>query len=571
MTEQLIGNYKILDKIGAGGMAKVYLAVHKDVPNLKVILKILTDSRLVERFKQEADKLALLDGNPNICRIKHFFNHGEDIVIAMEYIDGVTLDKKIKTDGRITIDESLRIIRDVLGVLAFAHAKGIYHRDIKPSNIMLDSSGNVKVIDFGIAKAESDPSLTVAGTSCGTPPYMAPEQFTPSESTNYALVDIYAVGTTLYHMLSGELPFKGDNEFAIRDAKLFTDPPSLREKVPAVSKQLSELVMRSLKKNPLDRFPSANDMIENVECVRCKEDIKEPTKVVKTARPAGKKSPSRMVIPAIAAIAVLVAGYFGYGWLTGNGPEVPNLLSPASGAVIADNTPTLHWQGTGTDTYTLEYDTSPRFAASETIGNLNDTFYVISNRLANGEYFWRVRSGNAGGYSGVFTFTVQGAAAVGNVQIAVRPSGDIYLDNELIQRNSSGTAVELEAGQHTIRLVNADAIDKEILDDIIVTADTTIALNYSFRFPSSASRPTTQTRPAAIQGELTIGSKPTIGADIYIDGELQSRKTPSAFKLAPGLHRIRAVLIIDGTPQQRADSVTITAGGSEKIIFDFEK
>ena len=192
MTEQLIGNYKILDKIGAGGMAKVYLAVHKDVPNLKVILKILTDSRLVERFKQEADKLALLDGNPNICRIKHFFNHGEDIVIAMEYIDGITLDKKIKTDGRITIDESLRIIRDVLGVLAFAHGKGIYHRDIKPSNIMLDSEGNVKVIDFGIAKAKSDPNLTIAGTSCGTPPYMAPEQFTPSEDTNYALVDVYA-------------------------------------------------------------------------------------------------------------------------------------------------------------------------------------------------------------------------------------------------------------------------------------------------------------------------------------------------------------------------------------------
>jgi hypothetical protein len=141
----------------------------------------------------------------------------------------------------------------------------------------------------------------------------------------------------------------------------------------------------------------------------------------------------------------------------------------------------------------------------------------------------------------------------------------------LIQRNSSGTSVELEAGQHTVRLVNADAIDKEILDDIIVTADTTIALSYSFRFPSSASRPTTQTRPAATQGELTIGSKPTIGADIYIDGELQSRKTPSAFKLAPGLHRIRAVLIIDGNPQQRADSVTIAAGASEKIIFDFEK
>ncbi len=221
MEERYIGNYKILKRMGVGGMAKVYLAVHEDVPNLKVILKILDDIRMGDRFKQEADKLALLDGHPNICRIKHFFSHGEETVIAMEYIDGMTLEEKIKSDTQLTLEEAVRIISEVLDTLSYAHEKKIYHRDIKPGNIMIDSSGNVKVIDFGIAKGEADPNLTVAGTACGTPAYMAPEQFDDSEGALNAQVDIYAVGVNLYYMLCGEQPFKGDNQFAIRDEKLF--------------------------------------------------------------------------------------------------------------------------------------------------------------------------------------------------------------------------------------------------------------------------------------------------------------------------------------------------------------
>ena len=204
MTDEHIGNYKVIEKVGAGGMAKVYLAVHKDVPNLKVVLKILSDSRLIDRFRQEADKMALLDGHGNICQIKHFFNHEDNLVIAMEYIQGKTLEELINAREKIPVKEAVDIAIKVLETLQFAHKKKIYHRDIKPSNIMIDNSGQVKIIDFGIAKAEDDPDLTVAGSACGTPSYMAPEQFTPSVRTNYALVDIYAVGTTLFHMLTGK-------------------------------------------------------------------------------------------------------------------------------------------------------------------------------------------------------------------------------------------------------------------------------------------------------------------------------------------------------------------------------
>jgi len=224
MEDKYIGNYKILEQIGAGGMAKVYLAVHKDVPNLKVVLKVLSDPRLAERFKQEADKLALLDEHPNICKIKHFFNHGDEFVIAMEHINGPTLDQMLADKEKLSIAESIKITLEILSILESAHGQGIYHRDIKPGNIMLDKSGQVKIIDFGIAKGDTDPNLTIAGSSAGTPLYMAPEQFSASDNIDYSISDIYAVGTTLFKMVTGGLPFEGANEFAIRDAKLFNDP-----------------------------------------------------------------------------------------------------------------------------------------------------------------------------------------------------------------------------------------------------------------------------------------------------------------------------------------------------------
>ena len=262
MEDQFIGSYKILRQVGAGGMAKVYLAVHKDIPSLQVILKVLSDPRLGERFRHEADKLAFLDGHPNICKIRHFFTQGDDTIIVMEYIEGVTLDEHLKPGTQLPVKEAVKIAIDILDILSFAHKKGISHRDIKPSNVMLEKSGKVKIIDFGIAKGESDPNLTAAGTSCGTPTYMAPEQFTPTEKTNYYLVDIYAVGTTLYRFLTGDNPFQGVNEFAIRDAKLFNEPPSPRKLNNQISKQLEKIILKSLARDPKERFASADEMIE---------------------------------------------------------------------------------------------------------------------------------------------------------------------------------------------------------------------------------------------------------------------------------------------------------------------
>ena len=577
MDQQVIGGYKILKPIGAGGMAKVYLAVHEDVPNLQVILKVLTDSRLVERFKQEADKLALLDGNPNICRIKHFFHHGDNIVIAMEYIDGITLDDRIKDDGKVETGETLKIVLDVLGVIEFAHQKGIYHRDIKPSNIMIDKHGTVKVIDFGIAKAESDPNLTQAGSACGTPAYMAPEQFTPSEDTNYAAIDIYAVGVTLYRALTGELPFKGDNEFAIRDAKLFTDPPRARELNPQIDRKLDDLIMRCLKKDPANRFSTASELIAALHAVSPKMAASEtPTRTI--SQTPQKKFPIKIVAGAAGVVAAAVIGYF---VLTSGGENIPlspQLTQPTDGSTLEVPSPTLSWTGVTKDdeTYTLEYANNPDFFISEIVTDLTTASHAIGEGLESDSYWWRVQTvnseGDSSGYGPPFTFTVELPTPLtpqGTIEIAVDPDGDIYLGDELIAQNSSGTSVTVDTGTYSVRVRNNRATRKEMNREVYVATDTNITLNYRFNFPA-ATKPA-EPKPAPTLGEVKVGSKPINGADIYIDGELQDRKTPSAFQVTPGRHVIRGILNFDGALRIRIDTVSVIAGDSHRIILDFDK
>lgn len=320
MTEKYIGNYRILEKIGSGGMARVYLAVHKDVPNLKVVLKVLFDPSLAERFKQEADKLALLDNHPNICKIKHFFNHGDEFVIAMEYIEGRSLEEILEEKVKLPVPESLEIILDILSALAPAHKQGICHRDIKPGNIMLKDEGPLKIIDFGIAKSKSDPNLTIPGTCAGTPQYMAPEQFESCEDADYVRSDIYAVGTMLYRMLTGELPFKGDNEFALRDAKMFEKPEKPSRLNGDITKELDNIILKSIDADLEKRYGSVEEMGEELQRVYDGYIVKIPEKELREElkKPRQKKGSSRFVYVAV-AVVVIAAAAFGAWRLFGPG------------------------------------------------------------------------------------------------------------------------------------------------------------------------------------------------------------------------------------------------------------
>ncbi len=577
MEQKQIGNYRVLDKIGAGGSAQVYLAVHRDVPNLKVILKILSDPRLIERFKQEADKLALLDGHPNICRIKHFFQHGEDTVIAMEYIDGMAFDEKIKADGKLTIDESVKVMIDVLSILDFAHGKEIYHRDIKPSNIMVDSRDQVKIIDFGIAKGKSDQSLTLVGTACGTPAYMAPEQFTPTEDTNYALVDVYSSGTTLFHMLTGKLPYEGDNEFALRDAKLFNDPAKPRDVNPGIPKELESIILKSIAKEPSDRFQSINEMREALLSVHKDDSVaKERTRDVKTT-PAEKKKGSLAVIGGAVMVLVILTFVVYKFVLTPGEPQPPDpgqLYSPANGALI-ENTgqPTMTWEASAGEggSYILEYAADSTFADSRTIAGLSTSSFTFSTPLENGGYCWRVypvgESGLRGERSQWASFIINvepTEVQTGTLAVSVRQSSDIYVGDQLLASGKRQASTELDVGSYSVRVENNRSNEKVLYDTLVVVADSTVSASYSFTFPAAPKPP-----PQEKTGEVRVGSRPR-GASIYVDGELQPQKTNFTYMLKPGRHIVRVALALGDETLVRADTVRVVADSTHKLIFDFE-
>ncbi len=584
MNDEFIGNYRILKKIGAGGMAQVYLGVHKDIPNLKVVLKILTDPRLVERFKQEADKLALLDGHGNICQIKHFFNHGDDFVIAMEYIDGVTLDDVIKEKGNLPVDESLQIVSEVLSTLQFAHEKGIFHRDIKPSNIMIDSRGRVKIIDFGIAKAKTDPNLTIAGSSCGTPSYMPPEQFNPTEDIDYALVDIYAVGTSLFYMLTGKLPFTADNQFALRDAKLFNDPPKPRDLNSDIPKNVEELILKALAKEPRDRYLSASEMKTVVDSMRGDAKVTDLTQAIppsigKTPTPTpipGKKKsafPKFIAIGLPAVIIVIIAVYWLF--LRQPGPTVllpPTPLSPTIDETVDTPTPTFAWQGMDDQkvSYIVQYAADSSFSSPSESPAVPETRYKATEPLPDGRHFWRVLTtdgqGNRSQPSAAIPFVVSAgepAAVNANLSVTVNPRGDVYIDGRSYGRGKSSIDATLDTGRHVVRVVNSESIQKELRDTVYLAAGQTRTAPFTFTFPNPG--------PRADSGNVTIGSWPTVGGTIFIDDKLQDKKTIYTFRLPVGVHTIKVVLTVDGQKMEKTDTVLIVRNGDAKKRFDFEK
>src|SRR5499427_5529437 len=232
------GRYRIVRKLGTGGMANVYLA-EDEVLGRRVAIKILDDrhagdDQFIERFRREAKNAASLS-HPNIVSI---YDRGEaegTYYIAMEYLDGRSLKELIVARGPAPVNVAIDYARQILAALRFAHRHGIVHRDIKPHNVLVDAEGRLKVTDFGIARAGTS-QMTEAGSIIGTAQYLSPEQARGSSVGPSS--DIYSVGVVLYEMLTGEVPFTGDTplEIAMKHLSAIPDPPSRRN--PAVPRSL---------------------------------------------------------------------------------------------------------------------------------------------------------------------------------------------------------------------------------------------------------------------------------------------------------------------------------------------
>ncbi|MCS7284816.1 MAG: serine/threonine protein kinase, partial [Hydrogenobacter thermophilus] len=259
MIGKQIGPYKIVEKLGEGGMGVVYKGIHTQIEQVVAIKALYPnyakDQEFRERFIREAKTQAKFH-HPNLVNILNYLEDQDgNMYIVMEYVDGGSLEDRLKR-GAFNIKDAVSVIVQVLNALAYMHSKGIVHRDIKPANIMF-SGDTVKVSDFGIAKPIADKGLTRTGAIVGTVLYMAPEVI-KGEPATYA-GDLYAVGVILYQMLTGRSPFFGRTDFEIMKAHTEKDPPSLEELVPHIPKGIGDIVKKALAKDPKDRFKSAEE------------------------------------------------------------------------------------------------------------------------------------------------------------------------------------------------------------------------------------------------------------------------------------------------------------------------
>jgi serine/threonine protein kinase/predicted negative regulator of RcsB-dependent stress response len=300
MIGQTISHYLIIGKLGSGGMGEVYLAEDQRLSR-KVAIKFLpadvaTDERARQRLLKEAKTAATLD-HPNICAIYEVGQDDSHSFIVLQYIEGETLAARLKRQ-RPDVREALAIAGQVADALSEAHAGGIIHRDIKPENIMLTTRGQVKVLDFGLAKTLRDPGilesdaqtgsmLSIPGMVMGTVPYMSPEQVRGEELDGRS--DIFSFGTLLYEMLSGQRPFEAKSTAEVISAILTVEPPPIsRSSLGPIGSGEDRLIRKCLEKDAGRRYQTMGDLISDLEQIRREY---ESGQVRPTTRPASEATP----------------------------------------------------------------------------------------------------------------------------------------------------------------------------------------------------------------------------------------------------------------------------------------
>lgn len=262
--------YTLLNKLGGGGMANVYLA-HDEVLDREVALKLMReafgdDEEFLERFRREARNAASLS-HPNIAQVYDQGRDGDGLnYIAMEYVPGVTLKDRIREVGALEPGEAAGIAARVADALSIAHGKGIVHRDIKPQNVLLTPTGDVKVVDFGIARAASATVVTRTSHVLGTAGYMSPEQAAGQRVGPES--DLYSLGVVLFEMLTGDQPFEADSAVAVAVKHLNEPPPHPRDANPEIPPELDAIVMSLLAKDPAHRYASALDLARDLDRVK---------------------------------------------------------------------------------------------------------------------------------------------------------------------------------------------------------------------------------------------------------------------------------------------------------------
>jgi len=257
--------FKIIEKLGTGGMGAVYRVEDTNIDQdiaLKVIKpEIASDKKTIERFRNEL-KTTRMISHRNVCRMFDLAETEGTYYITMEYVSGEDLKSFIRRSGRLDIPKAISIAQEVCEGLSEAHRLGVVHRDLKPSNIMIDREGNVRIMDFGIARSMKAKGLTGEGIIIGTPEYMSPEQVEAQEVDKRS--DIYSLGAILYEMVTGQLPFEGDTPLSMAMKHKSESPQNPKELNPQISEELGQLILKCLEKEREFRFQTSGELIDEL-------------------------------------------------------------------------------------------------------------------------------------------------------------------------------------------------------------------------------------------------------------------------------------------------------------------
>jgi eukaryotic-like serine/threonine-protein kinase len=345
-----IGEYRLVDFLGAGGMGEVYRGVHSKIGRV-VAVKILTETAtspdFLERFINEARIQASLN-HPNIVTLYDFLEYNGQPCIVMELVDGQTLTERIRACGCLSTAETLHIFTSLVEGLQYVHGKGIVHRDIKSNNIKIQPTGEVKLLDFGIAKADSSPQLTMTGSVIGTLQYLSPEQIRGGRADVRS--DIWALGVLLHEMVTGTPPFDATTigELCDKIARAAYTAPSVLN--PGVPKSVEAIVARCLKKNPGDRYQNAGELLHDLRKIgkqpAASAQSRPPLHVAIEPEPlpaTGNKSIWILLGAAVVALLLLVGLGFYVLWPSEDGSTQRNtrgresVKPAASGGVTEQN------------------------------------------------------------------------------------------------------------------------------------------------------------------------------------------------------------------------------------------
>ncbi|MDX6701136.1 MAG: eukaryotic-like serine/threonine-protein kinase [Baekduia sp.] len=309
----LNGRYRLDAQIGTGGMSTVYRAfdtvLERQVAIKLMHREIASDSDQLERFRREARAVAQLN-HPHIVTV---IDAGEDDntpYIVFEYVEGETLKDRIRRHGRLPVSEAIAYAIEISRALGVAHANGIVHRDVKPQNVLVDEEGSAKVTDFGIARTLDQEGLTADGRVLGTTDYVSPEQALGHPVTGQS--DLYSLGIVLFEMLTGDVPFKGDNQVAVAMKHVREQLPDVQLRRPEVSSALAAVVDRATAKDLDHRYADDRELIADLEDVLAIETARsgqatgEATAVLRTLPPSARRRlPARVTHPARLLFALL--------------------------------------------------------------------------------------------------------------------------------------------------------------------------------------------------------------------------------------------------------------------------